>query len=473
MGSWLDSDSSGPQWWWSDYHRERWERDNIQDLQASVSAASGHASRLRSQLTQVQGDLSQKVDRLAAAFDAFVELSDIRAELAIHGDAAVARHRVRQMLAAITAGQPPAALELPDVDRYWLVPAARALQAQLTGDSAAADRFAAEAGEFDPARSAYFLAAAARLAGPTELDDAQLTALLPASSGPDVNRAQRLCWLATAAGAFGPTGRDVLAGVLRTAVGAPPEGQPLPEPWATTASPGAGADSTLDALTALHKSCIEPEPDAAAADTDAGPSPMLVPLRELVGSLVDEGDEPERALLRRVDELRAVVEDGTAPPAYRPWDEAAGTVVELVHTDIVGGGAPAGARPVAVRAAVPWLRALVQQIADRGRISSLEASSVRIRGQEVSITAGGPDQAALSAIKAEVSQAYRPTGMGQRLFGAGRAREAETAELERVDSLTRRAVDEFQKRSQQEAEQHARIDAELRAISQALSGIAG
>ena len=38
MGSWLDSDSSGPQWWWSDYHRERWERDNIQDLQASVSA---------------------------------------------------------------------------------------------------------------------------------------------------------------------------------------------------------------------------------------------------------------------------------------------------------------------------------------------------------------------------------------------------------------------------------------------------
>ena len=472
MSSWLDSDSSGPQWWWSDYHRERWEREQIQDLQASASRTSGHADRLRSQLTQVQGDLSQKVNRLAAAFDAFVELSDIRADLAVHSDAAVARHRVRQMLAAITAGQPPAAPELPDVDRYWLVPAARALRARLTGDGSAADRYAAQAGELDAARAGYFLAAATRLAGPTDRDDAQLTGLLPAPSSSPVHRAQRLCWLAAAAGAFGASGRDALVGVLHQALGTPADGQPLPEPW-TGAPAGNGAGSAGDELAALHKSCIEPEPDAPAADTADGPSPMLVPLRELVGGLVDEGHEPERALLRRVEELRAVVEDGAAPPAYRAWDEPAGTVAELVHTDIVGGGAAPGARPVAVRAAAPWLRALAQRIADRGRLSSPEATSVSIRGQEVAITVDGPDQAALSAVKAEVSQAYRPSGVGQRLFGAGRVREAETAELERVDTLTRRAVDEFQKRSQQEAEQRARIDSELGAISQALNGIAG
>ncbi|HEY3717240.1 MAG TPA: hypothetical protein VGL39_22175 [Jatrophihabitantaceae bacterium] len=473
MSSWLDSDSSGPQWWWSDYHRERWERDQIQDLRASVSTTSGHATRLRSQLAQVQGDLQQKVNRLAAAFDAFVELSDIRAELALHGDAAVARHRVRQTLAAITAGQPPAALELPDVDRYWLVPAARALQARLTGDSAAADRYAARAAEIDGARAAYFLTAATRLAGPSEPDAAQLSALLPTPTGPDVNRAQRLCWLATAAGAFGPSAKDVLAGALRTAVGAPPEGQPLPEPWATAASPGTGAASAVDALAALHKSCIEPEPDAPAADTDAGPSPMLMPLRELVGCLVDEGDEPERALLRRVEELRAVVEDGAVPPAYRPWDDPAGTVVELVHTDIVGGAAPAGARPVAVRAAVLWLRAMAQQIVDHGRLSSPEATSVRIRGKVVAITADGPDQTALSAVRTDIAQAYAPRGLGQRLVGAGQRRQAEAAELERAETATSQAVEQFRQRSQQEAEQQARLDAELDAMSRSLSGIAG
>jgi hypothetical protein len=411
------------------------------------------------------------VNRLAAAFDAFVELSDIRADLAVHGDAAVARHRVRQLLAAVTAAQPPAPLDVPDVDRYWLVPAARALQARLTGDGAAADRHAAQAVEFDAGRSTYFLAAATRLAGPSELDAAQLAALLPVADEPLVNRAQRLAWLATAAGAFGPSAKDVLVAGLRTAVGVLPEGRPLPEPWAPTSSTNAGA--AADALAALHKSCIEPEPDAPAADTDEAPSPMLMPLRELVGGLVDEGDEPERALLRRVEQLRAVVENGTAPPAYRPWDEPAGTVVELVHNDIVGGTVAAGARPVAVRAAVPWLQVVARQLADRGRLSSPEASNVRVRGRDVAITADGADQAAVAAIRADLAEAYRPSGVGQRLFGSGRTKEAEAAEAERIDKQIHQAVEQFQQRSRHEAEQRARIDAELEAMSRSLSGIAG
>jgi hypothetical protein len=254
-------------------------------------------------------------------------------------------------------------------------------------------------------------------------------------------------------------------------MGTPPEGQPLPEPWAPATPANAGA--AADALAGLHKACIEPEPDAPAADTDEAPSPMLMPLRELVGGLVDEGDEPERALLRRVEQLRAVVEDGTAPPAYRPWDEPAGTVVELVHTDIVGGAASAGARPVAVRAAVPWLQAVARQLADHARLTSPEASSVRVRGREVAITADGPDQAAVATVKADIGQAYRPSGMGQRLFGAGRAREAEAAEAERIDKQIRQAVEQLQQRSRQDAEERGRTDAELEAMTRSLSGLAG
>jgi len=473
MSSWWSDDDSGPKWWWSDYQRERWERDNIQDLQASVSAASGHAARLRSQLAQVQGNLEQKVDRLAAAFDAFVDLSDIRAELAVHGDAAVARHRVRQMLAVITAGQAPATIDLPDVDRYWLVPAARALQAGIAGDGAAAERHAAQAAEFDGPRSAHFLAAATRLARPTELDAAQLGAVLPDPSKPEVHRAQRLCWLATAAGAFGPSAKDALIGALRAALGAPVEGQPLPEPWAKTVSAATDPGSAATALAALHKSCIEPEPDASAADSEAGPSPMLAPLRELVGGLVDEGDAPERALLRRVEELRAVVEGGTAPAAYHPWDEPAGAVADLVYADIVGGAAPPGARPVAVRAAVAWLPAAARQLADQARATPPEPTTVSVRGRDVTITADGPDQAAVSTIRADIAGGYQPDGLGQRLFGGDKLRAEEAAENERVDAKIREAVARFQKRSQQEAEARARLDSELEAMLRSISGIAG
>lgn len=473
--SWYDNDS-GPQWWWSEQRLHRWERESIQDLRSSVSSAQGHASRLRSQLAKVQGDLQVKVNRLAAAFDAFVELSDIRAELAVHGDAAVARHRVRQVLAAITAGNPPPALELPDVDGYWLVPAARALQARLAGDIAASERHAQQAAEFDAARSAYFLATAPRLAGPTQVDAAALAELLPSPSEPDVSRAQRLCWLATAAGAFGPAARHGLISGLRTALGTPgppSQGQPLPEPWATTATAGTGAGPAADALASLHKACIEPEPDAAAADTDEAPSPMLVPLRELVGGLVDEGSEPERDLLRRTEELRAVVEDGTAPPAYRPWDEPAGTLVELVHADIVGGQAPAGARPVAVQAAAPWLQAVAAHLADCGRLSAPETSQVRLRGKVVAVGSEGPDPAVLAEIRADIERSYRPQGLWPKLFGAGKLRRAAAAELQRVETQTNQAAEQFRQRSRQEAEQRARLDAEFAAMSRSLSAVTG
>src|SRR5882757_7677769 len=113
---------SESQWWWSDAHRERWQRDQIEDLQSSVSGAYSQASRMRSQLATLQGSLETKVN----------QLSDIRTDLAVYSDAALVRHQVRLLLAAITTRRPPAPPELPDVAGYWLVPAARALHARVT-----------------------------------------------------------------------------------------------------------------------------------------------------------------------------------------------------------------------------------------------------------------------------------------------------------------------------------------------------
>ena len=192
-------------------------RGQIEELEASVSGAYAQSSRLRSQLAQVQGDLGSKVARLARAFDAFVELSDIRNELAVFTDAAIVRHQARQLLNSVAAGRTPVPPEPPSVPGYWLVPATLALYARLNGESAEASRQAEAAVELDGERARLFLAAATRLAGPVDLPAAELFAVLPAGRGP-VPWGRRKVWVAAAQGAFGPTGQELLTSALTRAV---------------------------------------------------------------------------------------------------------------------------------------------------------------------------------------------------------------------------------------------------------------
>jgi hypothetical protein len=508
---------------WTEWGRERWEQDQIQDLQYSISSAYGEASRLRSQLARVHGSLESKVDRLTAAFEAFVELSDIRADLAVYADAGLVRHHVRRMLAAVSAGRAPEPPEYPDVPGYWLVPAGRALYARLNGEPTRAAKYTEAATELDADRTRYFLTAAARLAGPVDLTAVELAALLPAPDDEAADRAQRTVWLAAAAGAFGDAGRALVGSTLGTNLGEPPPGEPAgpDDPWLD------GVDrlarkSAADALHALRERCTEPtaparpgEPTAPAWPGEpAGPAPddgaTLGPLAELIGTLVDEGHEPERELLRRIEHLRGVVEQGTAPPAYRPWYEPAGTVAELVRADIFGTPPVPGARRVAVRAAAAWLRDAAETLAERARAGIPDRATVRIRGREVTITAAGPDPATMAELRRQYTDTYRPSrtrqyagiavtaagavlavtgflGPGPALGVLGivalivgvvvaivgaRAAAGQIAygkqERANLDAAARRAVEQHRDAQQRDKAQRDRIDAELAALSEAL-----
>src|SRR3569833_2366872 len=142
------SDGGGPvsDDWWTDYRQNR----RIQELQGEVEAAYSYAASrsraLQSRLSQVQGTLERRLDRLATSFDAFVELSDIRLDLAMFDREAAVRNRTRRLLTALARGAgDPAPLDLDDCPGYWLKPAADGLAALVHGEATATEQLAAAA----------------------------------------------------------------------------------------------------------------------------------------------------------------------------------------------------------------------------------------------------------------------------------------------------------------------------------------
>ena len=73
--SWSSGGGDGISMWRSEWSNIR----SLEEQLDSQQAAAAHERRhLTSQLSKLQGDLTQRVDRLTRAFDAFVELSQLR-----------------------------------------------------------------------------------------------------------------------------------------------------------------------------------------------------------------------------------------------------------------------------------------------------------------------------------------------------------------------------------------------------------
>src|SRR4051812_18342860 len=117
----------------SDWWVERKQNKQLAQLQEDLYAASSETSHLRSRISQLQGTLEARVGKLAAAFDAFVELSDVRQELIGFADAAEYRQHAGRVLADLASGTatPPSPADIPG---YWLPPAITAVR-QLCGDT--------------------------------------------------------------------------------------------------------------------------------------------------------------------------------------------------------------------------------------------------------------------------------------------------------------------------------------------------
>jgi uncharacterized protein YlxW (UPF0749 family) len=360
--------------------------DDLSYMSASLSQARASTDRLKAELSKVQGSIEQRLTRLSAAFDAFVEISDLRVTLGLFDAHGRVRHQAKQLLTGASVG------DVADAEGYWLAPALVALRGVADG-VVDPDAFALATAR-DPLRAKAFhvlLAAehGARLPSFTEA--------LPELADP-VPTYQRALWLLAADGFFGPVGwehgvrllsahaDEALAGTIRS----------LAQPATAVTVPkdldGGGDLATV--LQACEKLTVLRSWVASAIEGYTGePATSVDPVaRRSLDLLIDEGSPVELPLLARERELRAVIE-GEKSSASATWDSPAGTAAELLRADL------AAERPdrkaMAVRASATVILDVAEKFAATARTRPPEELTVRTRYGQVTITTTEPDRASL------------------------------------------------------------------------------
>jgi len=408
FSDWLASDT------WQDYRQQRAIRelgDEVSSLSSSLYTQQRESSRLRSELSKLQGSVEVRLERLARAFDAFVELSDLRMTLAMFDPPALVRHRARQVLAAASQGGSPPPADFADVPGYWLAPATTALVALLRGEEAAGPL--ALAAERDGERTALLVTLTAAVAGRADLTAEWLPkALGPLPADGPVSRAVRTLWIEAAAGRFGPEGQALLgerlaalvdgldpereeaaAGAWRTRIDALPATVPRPQ---SILEPVADAEEALAAgarLNALRELCA----------TTGGGTDAATTLPGVLRALVDEGSAEEAPLLRRSAELRAVIE-GKEYTADEQWAAPAGPALELLVADAFQRNGTPLAR-TARTAGARWLLAGAERLANDAATDPPREATTSVEHLPVRVHSGAPPDG-LDTVHAKIDSRY-------------------------------------------------------------------
>lgn len=484
-------------WLNEDYGDRRVQRRLESELQDAYQYQAQVSSTLQSRMAQVQGSLQQRIDRLTKAFYAFVELSDLRAELAVFEDEATVRHATQRLLRSLlrraadqTTELPALPADLPRCPGYWLRPAVGSVAASLAGDEPAAAAALAEAQQLDPVRTAVFRTASLAVAGQPALASPQLPAALQ-QPGAQVTYAQRALWRACAHGVYGDAGRGLvrewLAGYVRgldTAAASAEEAE-----WASAASrilrksdlPGelrhglayglSGHDTLisplvagreLSALASWVREAVTGEPAdpaaAAAARADA-----ITALGAVAAALTEEGSQDEIALERRARELREIIDDQKA--AARPsWDAAENSALSLLRADAFGTDLPL--RRLAIGVGAAWIAALADGLAKSATVPPPDQLEITVDHHAVQLSASG--QASLKAAYAEIEQENAPQNISDKLLHKKQAAEQISWLEERLASSANEAATAFAARvaelraaAQQATADHEEITAAL------------
>lgn len=407
---------------WGGRLSDRAQNEAIRGLRTQLDT---QRRRLNSELRHLRGTLEQRLDRMAASFDAFVELSDVREQLVPFTGAAMARRRVLLML----DGEVPDELRLePSAAEgdYWLLPAAHGLHALLRDDLRGAQRGFSEAAGLDPLRAGVFtlLAAAERApeAAPA-LADWILSAVLPEAPEHAASHEWALILLA-AEGRLGDGARaSVLADcaelvldspedtpmpseLLEFGKGGAQERRRLPRSGLSGIAPVQEALAAADRLAALRRTVEAAEPDDAEPSGDSGGSGdgsaslALNVAEPLLRRLVEEGSPEEAPLLYRAAQLRAVVESGGGASddvALETWKDPRGRTLDLLPASAFSPEAGPLLRRFALEVFAPLVLREARGQAEAALAPLPERSSVRVNGVEVAVGTSGADTAGARA----------------------------------------------------------------------------
>ncbi|WP_017558482.1 hypothetical protein [Nocardiopsis baichengensis] len=408
---------------WGGQQTDRAQNAAIRTLRGQVN---DERRRLKSELRSIRGSMEQRLDRMAASFDAFVELSDVREQLVAFAGAAMVRRRV---LAVLDGADPaPDLLRRPGAgtEGYWLVPAAHGLADLLSGDLGGAQRHLSEAADLDAERAGTFALLAAALRAP-EAAPAPAEWILPGlmPEPPEHLAAHQYALLLLAAeGRLGEGPRDrLLTGgrlLLREATGGSaadaPEALLAPllsgsqgPPREPTGLSGTGpVRQALEAGSRLARlrTVIEGHAERTGDDGAAPSSPALAAAAPVLRLLVEEGSPEEAPLLHRAGQLRSVVESGggTADDVEpRSWNDAAGVTLDLLMGSAFSARSALGTRRFALDLFAPVVRDGARALEERATVPLPELVTARERGVEVAVGASGPDPSSLRTARERLS----------------------------------------------------------------------
>jgi hypothetical protein len=400
--------------YWTDARQNRQISELQDEVKAAYSYAADRSRMLQSRLSQVQGTIERRLDRLATSFDAFVELSDVRLRLAVFDRELAVRHRTRRLLIELAQGVgDPSPLDLEDCPAYWLGPAAEALAALVRGEAVSADAYATEATRRDEERATLFLTLGPVVAGRTDLAAPWLARALP-SLGATVTSAQRRLWTACADGVFGESGRSHIERRLTEFFDELPDdvSEKEADQWrqAVASHTGKGTKVSLPREIQDERGLTDPPLEAGrltslrtlvedALRTDD--VPVSPDFGALLLTLVDEGSENERPLVARSRELLQIIEQGGAEHVAA-WDTPGGDTRELLRGDLFRPNRP-GPRVLAARVGARWLTEIADGLAERASASPPDELDVRVHGRQLRIGRGGSSR--LAEAQAEIDQA--------------------------------------------------------------------
>jgi phosphoglycolate phosphatase-like HAD superfamily hydrolase len=325
----------------SDWYIEHRQDRELEELRNEMSLAVSEASNLRSKVSQLQGSLDSRLQRLTAAFDAFVELSDIRYELIGFADAAEVRRHAGQVLTALASAQkppPPGA----GFANYWLQPAVAAIHDLTAETTELPDGPLSEAMALDQARTSTFLCLALAALGRRDLvRSAWLETAFGTPADGKVTRLQRALWSTGARGGLGAEGLTLIVERLREhtkglswleTVESRAQSARLTGPTFTEIASARNARARLSQLrTAVETIAGDTavrEPDSDLAYGEPDPDSASAVLR----MLISEGSESEREPLARVAELRTRITDISADPGA--ITDPVDTIENLLRADL-------------------------------------------------------------------------------------------------------------------------------------------
>ncbi len=403
----------------SDWYTESRQNRQLEELRDEMSRAVSEASNLRSRMSQLQGGLETRLEQLTDAFDAFVELSDIRYELIGFAPAAELRRHAGQVLAALASGEQPPE-QGRDVAGYWLQPATAALR--TLADQATAvlpEGPLSEALGLDERRTSIFLCLALAALGRRDLVQESWLHTAFGTVAPDgkVTRVQRALWTTAARGGFGAEGGNLILERLRQPLSAStknwlevienrakrqrPTGPKYPE-TSTQIEAQARLAQVGAAIEAIAGDTAVREPDSDLAYGEPTPDSASAVLR----MLISEGSEPEREPLVRAAELRARVTRNAITTGGSIADSA-GTVEQLLAADLKQSAEPhlaATALRVIANDVLPEVEALAKTA------SGLTPTEVTydVQGHRVTLRADGLEPRSMEAAAAKIESAAPP-----------------------------------------------------------------